>query len=72
MGVLVDDPEFADCVVEQYDRLADPVRSYRVELKSGRLVWDGGDRRVSHEPGATWRQRLICGLVGWLPMEAQL
>ncbi|WP_181704789.1 phospholipase D family protein [Chthonobacter rhizosphaerae] len=76
MGVLIDEPRFAERVARQQERLADPRRSYRVTLERGGLVWtadDGGATQVARrEPGASVLQRVIARLVGVLPMEAQL
>jgi putative cardiolipin synthase len=76
MGVLITDDHFAQCVVEQYERLADPNRSYRVSLESDGLRWraelDGNPVESVREPNATLMQRVVSTVVGWLPMEAQL
>jgi cardiolipin synthase C len=76
MGVLINDESFAECVAEQYGRLTDPLRSYRVAVVDGRLRWtddqEGEAAAIRHEPDATLLQRFISTVVGWLPMEAQL
>ncbi len=74
MSVMVDDGSFAACVTDQFERLVQPARSYRLSLENGRIVWHGaGDDEVYRgEPRASWRQRIIALLVGLLPMEAQL
>jgi putative cardiolipin synthase len=76
MGVLVRDESFAEDVAAQYARLTDPTCSYRVSWEEGRLGWhgevEGRATSFTTEPDATWKQRLVATLVGWLPMEAQL
>ncbi|MBX6374426.1 MAG: phospholipase D family protein, partial [Acetobacteraceae bacterium] len=77
MGAFVSHPTLASELRAEHDRLADPVRSWRVGLEGGRLTWtgmgaDGRLRTLRHEPGASLRRRLVAGLVRWLPIESQL
>ncbi len=77
MGVLVDSPELAKQLREQFMHNVSPDLSYRVELdeKHG-LVWhdraNGQDRALEDEPDASVGRRLSATLMRALPMESQL
>jgi putative cardiolipin synthase len=72
----VEDPRLADQLGEEYARLVDPARSWRVCLEDGRLSWcdrvDGRPRTLHGEPGAALARRLVARMLGWLPIEPQL
>jgi putative cardiolipin synthase len=77
MGVLVDSPELAEQLREQFDFNASPDLSYRPALeKHDELVWydrhDGRERRSEHEPDASVGRRLSVTLIRLLPIESQL
>jgi putative cardiolipin synthase len=76
MGTFVHDATLAGQMQAEYDRLADPERSWRVGLKAGRLAWSGrlnDEMRVLHgEPGTTRTRRILARILGWLPIEPQL
>jgi cardiolipin synthase C len=76
MGTFVHDATLARQMQAEYDRLADPERSWRVGLKAGRLAWIGrvnDEVRVLHgEPGTTRTRRILARILGWLPIEPQL
>jgi putative cardiolipin synthase len=76
MGTFVEDPEVADQLREEYDRLTDPARSWSVRLEGGRMAWHSrvdGQMRVLHgEPDAPLIRRILARILGWLPIEPQL
>lgn len=77
MGVLVDSPELAEELRQQFELNASPDLSYRVTLgQHGELVWydrqDGRERRSEHEPDASLGRRLGVDLMRLLPIESQL
>jgi cardiolipin synthase C len=76
MGTFVQDPELADQVRQEYDRLADPERSWAVTLEGGQLVWRGhvdGEMQVLRtEPDTTPIRRIMARIFGWLPIEPYL
>jgi len=77
MGVLVDSPELAAQVREQFERTTSPELSYRVVVEEGEgLVWydriKGQDRRLEREPDASAGRRLGVTLMRLLPIDSQL
>lgn len=77
MGVLVDSPELAGQLREQFERNTSPELSYRVEWDPRHgLVWhdrvDGQDRAVDHEPDVGAGRRFSATLMRALPIESQL
>ena len=77
MGVLVDSPELAAQVREQFERTTSPELSYRVVVEEGEgLVWNdrakGQDRRLEREPDASAGRRLSVTLMRLLPIDSQL
>ncbi len=73
MGVFVRHPALGDAVRDEFARLSDPVRSWRVTRNGrGDLCWDGVDQRVGKEPDATLGRRVLARLVQLLPIESQL
>jgi putative cardiolipin synthase len=77
MGVLVDSPELAAQLREQFERTTSPELSYRVVVeKDEGLVWydrvNGKDRRLEREPDASAGRRLSVTLMRLLPIDSQL
>ena len=76
MGVVIDDPFFAERVRTDYRQALDPRRSYRLALEGTRLVWidnsEGKERRQYREPSSSWKRRGIAILARLLPVENQL
>jgi len=74
MGTFAEDPRLAELLRQEYARLVDPARSWRVTLEKGRLCWcdDPGGRTRHGEPGTTLARRLVARMLGWLPLEPQL
>jgi putative cardiolipin synthase len=76
MGAFVTHPAPAAQLRAEYERLADPTRSWKVELENGRLAWRdriaGRPRAVHAEPDATLGRRILARVLGWMPIEPQL
>ncbi|MGB5103680.1 MAG: phospholipase D family protein [Steroidobacteraceae bacterium] len=77
MGVLVESPELAAQLREQFERTTSPELSYRVVMEKGEgLVWydevRGQKRRLEREPDASVWRRLAVTLLRALPIESQL
>jgi len=77
MGVLVESPELAEQLRDQFERTTSPELSYRVVMeKDEGLVWydrvDGKERRLEREPDASVWRRLSVTLLRVVPIESQL
>ncbi|HEX7374759.1 MAG TPA: hypothetical protein VF277_07270, partial [Steroidobacteraceae bacterium] len=77
MGVLVDSPELAEQLRQQFELTTSPDLSYRVVLEEhDGLVWydrvKGQARRTEHEPDASILARLGVTLLRLVPIESQL
>ena len=76
MGAFARQPELVAQVKEEHARLADPTRSYRVEMDKGILVWtDTENDKARHrrrEPDAGVGRRIMALLTRYLPFESQL
>jgi putative cardiolipin synthase len=77
MGVLVESPELAAQLRDQFDHIIGPEMSYRVVLEEGEgLVWydrvKGVDRRLEREPDASVGRRVTVTLLRVVPIESQL
>jgi putative cardiolipin synthase len=77
MGVLVDSPELAGQLREQFERNTSPDLSYHVVLDEEHgLVWhdreDGQERTLEDEPDASVGRRFSATLMRLLPIESQL
>lgn len=76
MGTFVEHPEPAARLREEYERLVAPARSWKVELRGGKLAWsdrgEGGGQVVYVEPDTTLSRRILARVLGWLPIEPQL
>ena len=77
MGVLVDSPELAEQLRQQWDLITSPELSYRVVLEpDGELVWHdrvrGKERRSQHEPDASFLRRVGVTLLRMVPIDSQL
>jgi putative cardiolipin synthase len=76
-GLYVESPELARQVIEYMEVGVQPENSYRVLLdEDGDLVWvtadDGMEVRYHEDPGSTFWQRFMSGLIILLPVEHQL
>ena len=76
-GLYVESPELAEQLATWMDEGVQPENAYRVLLdENGDLVWvtevDGVEVRYDAEPGATFGNRLLIGLINVLPVERQL
>ncbi|MBS7810726.1 phospholipase D family protein [Roseococcus pinisoli] len=69
MGVLVKHAALARMVRRQHARLTAPLRSWKLSLARGKVVWEGAE---GSEPEAGFRRRLLAWLVRRLPVESQL
>ncbi len=77
MGVLVESPELAHRLQQQWDLITSPDLSYRVVLEpDGELVWydraGGKERRSQHEPDASVLRRVGVTLLRAVPIDSQL
>jgi putative cardiolipin synthase len=77
MGTFVRNDEVARQLREEHERLASPLRSWRVTRAGpGRLRWtaevDGTLRVLAREPEASRIRRVLARLVRLLPVESQL
>ena len=76
MGAFVEDAGLADQLRQEFARLVDPARSWRLRLQGVLLAWDDGPEgqpRVRHgEPGASLLRRAVARVLGWLPIEPEL
>lgn len=77
MGVLVDSPELARQLSEQFRENTASELSYHVVFDPERgLVWhdqvNGQDRELEHEPDTSIGRRMTVTLLRLLPMESQL
>jgi putative cardiolipin synthase len=77
MGVLVESPDLAAQLRDQFDHIIGPEMSYRVVLEEGEgLVWydrvRGEDRRLEREPDASAGRRVTVTLLRLVPIESQL
>ncbi|MCV2880288.1 phospholipase D family protein [Sedimentimonas flavescens] len=76
MGVVVEDPAWAEDLHRTFDRTV-PDLAWRVGLRRGHLIWtrrteDGGEETIRHEPGAQLWQRGLIVLLAWLPIKGLL
>jgi putative cardiolipin synthase len=77
MGVLVDSPELAAQLREQFEENTSPELSYHVVMDPGHgLVWHdrtkGEDRELEREPDASVSRRIGATLLRLVPIESQL
>jgi len=74
MGILVRHRELTQQVRQEFDRLTDGVRSWRLRLRHGRLAWEDGfaPSGAPAEPGAALGRRALAWLLRRLPIESQL
>lgn len=76
MGILLSSASIGEQVGRQFDRLAADA-SFEPRLgRLGKLHWlDGSSGAMAAEqvePQSTWRQRLLAGVISWLPVEWML
>ena len=76
LGFVIDSPELAEMLIEGIEEVMALDSSWAVTADCEGLLWTGteGGETVEYrkEPQTSWWQRFKCGLVGWLPIEAQL
>jgi putative cardiolipin synthase len=77
MGVLIDSPELAGQLREEFERTSGPDLSYRVVMEEHEgLVWydrvGGRERRLEREPDASAGRRLGTTLLRLVPIDSQL
>jgi putative cardiolipin synthase len=72
MGAVVEDERLAARVRAEFERLADPAHSWRVELDGLNLRWRDGEGVSEGEPGAPWHRVALARALGWLPIEPHL
>jgi putative cardiolipin synthase len=77
MGVLIDSPELAGQLREEFERTSGPDLSYRVVMEEHEgLVWydriNGRERRLEREPDASAGRRLGTTLLRLGPIDSQL
>ncbi|MEM7023843.1 MAG: phospholipase D family protein [Pseudomonadota bacterium] len=76
-GLYVESPELAQQVIAYMDQAVRPENSYKVELdEDGDLVWltevDGQQVQLHEEPGSSFTNDFLTGLIMILPVEDQL
>ena len=76
MGVLFKSRALVALMDAVYAEENRPELSYAVRLDHGTVTWetviDGKTLRLKREPDASKSRRVICWLIGWLPLESQL
>lgn len=77
IALIVDDPGFAAEVLEEMERDFTPGAAWRLSLdEHGKLLWSGeseGTRvELTKDPGSTWWNRFIWGVMRILPLENEL
>jgi putative cardiolipin synthase len=76
MGAFIRDAVVAAAVAAEQARLMQPARSWRLELRRGRLAWvdaaAGRPRRRHAEPEASWGRTIVAWIARLLPIEQQL
>lgn len=72
MGAVVEDERLAARLRAEFDRLADPAHSWRVELHGLNLRWRDAEGVREGEPDAPWHRVALARLAGWLPIEPHL
>lgn len=77
MGILFEHLGLAAALRDEYERLASPATSHRVQLDTGgQIAWlDPAAKPPAHvnrEPDAGLGLRVMVKLLRWLPIESQL
>jgi len=77
IALIVDDPGFAAEVLEEMERDFTPDAAWQLSLdEHGKLLWSGeseGTRvQLKKDPGSTWWNRFIWGVMRILPLENEL
>ncbi len=72
LGLVVESAELAERQAIGFEKLTGPEFAWRLSLDEGRLVWEAGDERRTHEPDTSWWARFSVGLLALLPIEGQL
>jgi putative cardiolipin synthase len=72
-GLIIESPEFADAVADEFNASLEPENSWQVLLDDKhRLVWKSGDRVTRKEPARTFWQRFQSGFFGLFDLDDQL
>jgi putative cardiolipin synthase len=77
IALVVDDPGFAAEVLEEMERDFTPDAAWRLSLdENGKLLWtgepDGEAVELGKDPGSTWWNRFVWGLMRLFPLENEL
>jgi putative cardiolipin synthase len=77
IALIVRDPDFARQVLQEMERDFTPEASWRLSLDdTGALIWTGesGDELVqlTKDPGSSWWDRFLWGMLRLLPLENEL
>jgi putative cardiolipin synthase len=77
IALIVRDPDFARQVLQEMERDFAPEASWRLSLDdTGALIWTGesGDELVqlTKDPGSSWWDRFLWGMLRLLPLENEL
>ena len=77
IALVVDDPGFAAEVLEEMERDFTPDAAWRLSLdENGKLLWsgesDGEPVELDKDPGSTWWNRFVWGLMRLFPLENEL
>ncbi len=75
-GVIIDSPEIVAPLVERFEEII-PQHAYELFLNErGHLTWrteiDGEVVEYKTDPEASLWQRMLAGMLGWLPIDKQL
>jgi putative cardiolipin synthase len=72
-GLIIESPEFADAVADEFNASLGPENSWQVLLDDKhRLVWKSGDKVIRKEPARTFWQRYQSGFFGLFNLDDQL
>ena len=77
IALIVRDPDFARQILQEMERDFAPEASWRLSLDdTGALIWTGesGDELVqlTKDPGSSWWDRFLWGMLRLLPLENEL
>jgi putative cardiolipin synthase len=77
IALIVDDPGFAAQVLEEMARDFAPDAAWRLSLDSaGKVLWsgevDGEQVELNKDPGTTWWNRFVWGVMRIFPLENEL
>lgn len=76
MGVLFEQADLAQALLDLYQRKRKPGSSFELFLDDGAIRWrdQRGEAETiwTHDPDSHWLLRMTIAAAGWLPIEAQL